>query len=62
MATKKEENKRKIELNQDFMLIDKKKDAHRSSYRHFLKVRQPILTWVNLGVVYQENFIKPVLG
>ena len=24
------------------MLIDEKKDAHRGSYKHFLKVRQPI--------------------
>lgn len=24
------------------MLIDKKKHAHKGSYRHFLKVRQPI--------------------
>jgi len=29
-----------IELDQDSMLIDKKKDIHRGSYVHFLKARQ----------------------
>jgi len=34
-----------IELNQECMLIAKKKDAHTGSYRHFLEGRRPI----NLG-------------
>jgi len=48
----------KIGLNQDFMLIDKKKDAHRGSYRHFLRARQLIYTWVTLKLLYQEFFLK----
>ena len=52
----------KIELKHDFMLIDKKKCFHRASYSHFLKARQGIMTWVKLECLYQENFIKPVVG
>jgi len=32
----------KIGLNQDFVLIDKKKDTHRRSYRRFFALRRSI--------------------
>lgn len=40
----------------------RKKDAHRGSYRRFVEGRQPILIWVKLKCLYQENLIKPVAG
>lgn len=51
-----------IRPDQDSMLIDKKKRFHRASYSYFLKARQPIMTWVKSKCLYQENFIKLVVG
>jgi len=31
-----------VRLNQDFMFIDKKKEAHRGSYSYFVEARRPI--------------------
>jgi len=39
------------------MLIDKKKDAHRGSYRDFLKARQPIMTQVKLKSEIKSVFL-----
>ena len=52
----------RIRLNQGSMLINKKKDFHRGSQRHFLKARLPYKkTWVKLKCLYQEIFFKPGL-
>jgi len=43
------------------MPIEEKKDAQRGSYSHFIRARGAI-TLLELKRLYQENFIKPVVG
>lgn len=52
----------RVELNRDFVLIGKNKDALTGSYRDFDDDMRVIGHLKNSERLYQEKFIKPVVG